>query len=167
MSNINLNPNPISEQIETSPSMESNLPLSITLISWFNIIYGLIIFILGGFISSGIGSLNEPINSVLRVLIVSIYGVAGMIFFVGTWALFIFGIIIVFLGYMLLQRNRAVWFIFFLGSLLSLLGVIQTINLLFQNLSFGNELTAGAIIAPLYYIFLVWKLWEHRKVFGV
>lgn len=124
--------------------MDKNLPTSLNVIGWVDTAIGIIVVLTGLFLAAGIGLLSALFSKVV--------GIAAGIF-VGVWVIVI-GTLLVFLGQGILRKNKAAWVI---GVVVAVLGVFAALS----------RRQGTDVVLLVWNVFIIWKLYEHRKLFGM
>ncbi len=120
-------------------------PASISVIGWIYSVIGMILIAFGILLLLGLGFLSTLASSLFSV---SLIGAIGFLLFG------FLGIISLFLGQGVLRKNKVSWYLLFIFAALGM------INILFQR-------KTASVVGFFWDIFVIWKLWEHRKLFGI
>ena len=119
-----------------------NNPTSIQIIGIIYLILGVLIAFLGVLAFIGLNFLPSSVKGASAV-----GGLVLLIMFGGI------GVLVIFLGRGILKKNKTAWYIAFITSIVALLSSLSKLPITF--------------IALLWQAFVVWKLYEHRKIFGI
>lgn len=119
----------------------NNAPVSIQIIGIIYILLGILIASLGVLAFIGLNFLPDSVKGAAAG------GIVLLILFGGI------GVLVIFLGKGILGRSKTTWYIAFITSLLALVSSLSKLPITF--------------IAFLWQAFVIWKLFEHRKVFGI
>ena len=123
--------------------MNKKLPVSLKVIGWFYMLISVFISLVGI-----ISALLVLINSV-RILSMDILPSFMMLLL-----LTVIGVGMFFVGKGILALNKTAWIFGLLLAFLSLLGILS-----------GRD--SRIYLQTVVDIFVIWKLWEHRKLFGI
>ncbi|MDP2671708.1 MAG: hypothetical protein Q8P13_04615 [bacterium] len=124
--------------------VNKSLPTSITVIGWVYTALGVLLTITGLLFGLGVGFISGFFHAILGV-------VGGL--FLGLF-LAVVGCGIVFLGQGLLQKNKAAWVI---TLVIAILGIFNALG----------KREGTNLIQLVWGVFVIWKLYEHRKLFDI
>ena len=127
----------------------NELPTSIKVIGWGYTILGAFVVAMALLVSVGIVSLIGLFHTVVS----PIGAIAG---YFALLVAVVFGTLTVILGQGILRRNHSAWIITFILAVLTILRFLL-----------GSQMHKQLDGSDLWSIFVIWKLYEHRKLFEV
>ena len=145
---------------QVNPISSEPMPLSIKIIGWYYIIGGALYILLAPIVLILSGVKSGQIADLVGIpfsLGFSLGIIEPTVLLITILAI-IFGIVLIFLGKGLLNRNKVSWL---LVILIGILGSILTI----WQLVFKGEITNLTNLAITVLVF--WKLFEHKNIFSV
>jgi hypothetical protein len=143
-------------QTETKPVANMELPLSMKLIGWYHTIFVPIYVVL---ISWFMGALAGGFTFGKRSNFLGMYVESDFYlkFFLVVGVLL--ALMAALIGFGLLKKNKISWFLVLIINVLGLSSVVPLVTNSIENLKYIPALIVNALI--------VWKLVEHRRLFGI
>lgn len=148
---------------ENPATTQTKIPVSIKIIGVVYAVIGLLIVLSGGLNSS---NLFQTLPTFIKTALA--YFAFGTLFLTTyTWWSVIMGLVITTLGILLLRGNTIAWIFFFSSAVVTIFGFAQTFGIYLSNVNFFGTFAIRLILTLVWGIFVAWKLWHHRKAFGV